>query len=301
MDRKKFICYSSLSLLAVPLSRSAIHLAGEKKVREIKISTNVWVYASTLPKYDVSPVLNQIFSDAAYAGLDGVETMADPLRSYEYTKQIGELKEKYKVALTGTSYGADMWNQEKHNQIFEDCELVMGNLASLGGRTFGASVGKPGGRIKTENEFDAQAELLKKVISMGKGKGITLNLHNHTYEAENNLFDLRNTLKRLPGTELGPDLNWLLRAGIDSISFLREFKNQIHFLHLRDQLSNGKWPEAIGEGNVDFSEIGRVLKEIDFMGDAVIELAFENNYKPTRPLRESLKMSRDYLKKTMGI
>ena len=35
--------------------------------------------------------------------------------------------------------------------------------------------------------------------------------------------------------------------------------------------------------------------------DAIIELAHENGFVQTRPLRESLKMSRDYMKKTMGI
>jgi hypothetical protein len=54
-------------------------------------------------------------------------------------------------------------------------------------------------------------------------------------------------------------------------------------LHLRDQYKNGKWSEALGEG------------------DAIIELAFEGGFKPTRQLKETLKMGRDYLRKTTGI
>jgi len=52
---------------------------------------------------------------------------------------------------------------------------------------------------------------------------------------------------------------------------------------------------------MDFVEIGKVLKEINFDGDVVIELAFENDFKPTRPLKETLKMSREYLRSTTGI
>jgi sugar phosphate isomerase/epimerase len=174
-------------------------------------------------------------------------------------------------------------------------------MASVGGRTFGVSVGEPAGRKKTAEEFDNQAALLKRIISLGETKGIVLNLHNHTYEVANNMYDLRGTLKRIPDIKLGPDLNWLLRAGIDPVSFLREFGKQIVFMHLRDQLKDGKWPESLGEGNVDFKEISDVLKEINFEGDAVIELAHENGFIRTRPLRESLKMSREYMKKTMGI
>jgi hypothetical protein len=32
----------------------------------------------------------------------------------------------------------------------------------------------------------------------------------------------------------------------------------------------------------------------------VIELAHETNFKPTRPLRESLKMSRGFVRETLG-
>jgi sugar phosphate isomerase/epimerase len=303
MNRRNFIQNTSLSLLGLSLYQtgSSRAIISELTGKKIIVGAHVWVYASSLPGYDVSPVLSQIFSDLSYAGFDGVETMEQPLRSQVYTKQIRELIDQYKIRLIGSSYSGDMWNKDKHNQIVEDVDLIFTNMASAGGRTFGVSVGEPEGRRKTEDEFDNQAILLKKLMSIGEKKGIVLNLHNHTAEVENNMFDLKGTLKRIPDIKLGPDLNWLLRAGINPVDFLREFGKQIVFLHLRDQLSNGKWPESMGEGNVDFKEIADVLKEINFEGDAVIELAHENGFIPTRPLKESLKMSRDYMKETMKI
>jgi sugar phosphate isomerase/epimerase len=303
MNRRIFIRNTSLSVLGLSLARTGIsNQAGNvKSKRKIIAGAHVWVYASTLPGYDVSSALSRIFSDISYAGFDGVETMEHPLRSAAYTSQIKELIDQYKISLIGSSYSGDMWDKDKHNQIYEDVDMIFTNMASVGGRTFGVSVGEPEGRTKTEKEFDNQAILLKKLISIGEKSGIVLNLHNHTAEVANKMFDLRGTLKRIPDIKLGPDLNWLLRAGINPIDFLREFRKQIVFLHLRDQLNNGKWPESMGEGNVDFKEISDVLTEINFAGDAIIELAHENGFVPTRPLRESLKMSRDYIKKTMGI
>jgi sugar phosphate isomerase/epimerase len=303
MDRRRFLRNTSLSLLALGLSErgNSVSPVSGGKEKKIVVGAHVWVYASTLPGYDVSPVLDRIFSDVSYAGFDGVETMEHPLRSPVYTSQIMELIEKYKIKLIGSSYSGNMWDRDQHNKIYEDVDNIFTNMALAGGRTFGVSVGEPAGREKTEKEFDNQALLLKELISLGEKKGIVLNLHNHTAEVINNMYDLRGTLKRIPDIKLGPDLNWLLRAGINPVDFLREFRKQIVFLHLRDQLSNGKWPEAMGEGNVDFKEIAGVLGEIGFEGDAIIELAFENGFVQTRPLRESLKMSRDYLKKTMGI
>ena len=303
MDRRKFIQNTSLSLLGLALSQKGTSkslIKGNIR-KKITVGAHVWVYASTQPGFDVSPILSQIFSDVAYAGFDGVETMEHPLRSSVYTKQIKELIDQYKIKLIGSSYGADMWNKDKSNQIYEDVDLIFGNMASVGARTFGISVGEPAGRKKTENEFDTQTALLKRIISLGEKRGIVPNLHNHTAEVENKMYDLRGTLKRIPDIKLGPDLNWLLRAGIDPISFLKEFRKQIVFMHLRDQLNNGKWPESMGEGNVDFKEISAVINEIQFEGDAIIELAHENGFVRTRPLKESLKMSRDYMRKTMGI
>jgi len=303
MERRKFLHNTSLSVMAAMLAKpglaSALQGAGNK-IR-LTVGAHVWVYASTQPEYDVSPILERIFSEMAYAGFDAVETMEQALRSDTYTKQIGELIEKYSISLIGTSYGAQMWDKSKHGEIYEDVDLVMSNLASLGGRTFGTTVGEPQGRMKTEDELDAQADLLQRLVEMGNEKGIVLNLHNHTSEVVNEMHDLGGTLKRIPDIKLGPDLNWLLRGGVDPIEFLKKYKQQICFLHLRDQYADGSWSEALGEGDVDFKEIGETLKEINFDGDVIIELAFENGFEPTRPLKETLKMSRKYLKKTTGI
>lgn len=303
MERRKFLQNTTLAFAGSVLAKNSIAKAilDKEKKRKLTVGAHVWVYASSQPKYDVSPVLEEIFSDMSYAGLDAVETMEQPLRSKVYTAQIKEFIDKYKISLIGTSYGAAMWDKTRHNEIEEDVDLIMTNLASVGGRTFGTSVGHPQGRPKTEQELDAQANLLKRLIKMGEQKGIVLNLHNHTSEVENNMHDLGGTLKRIPNVKLGPDLNWLLRAGIDPLDFLDKYQKQICFLHLRDQYIGGKWSEALGEGDVDFIEIGKKLHEIQFNGDVIVELAFENGFKPTRPIKESLKMSREYLRKTTGI
>ena len=130
--------------------------------------------------------------------------------------------------------------------------------------------------------------------------GVVPNLHNHTYEVENNLHDLKGTLARVPEVKLGPDLNWLLRGGVDPVEFIRTYADRIVFLHLRDEKADGTWSEAMGEGDMDYAAIGKALREINFAGDAVIELAHPAGFQPTRPLRESLKMSRAYVRKTLG-
>ena len=44
---------------------------------------------------------------------------------------------------------------------------------------------------KNAEQLNAQAELLRKLITLSNDHGIVLNLHNHTYEVEYQLHDSR--------------------------------------------------------------------------------------------------------------
>jgi sugar phosphate isomerase/epimerase len=285
------------NLLSLALSHAAIGASTGKK--KIAVGGHPWVYAATQPHYDPTPVLEQIFADMSWAGLDGIELMHNTLLHDDAVERIGELSRKYRLPVIGTSFDGKMWDRQAHQQVLENAETVVTRLEKLGGRTFGTSVGRAP-KPKTPEEFDAQAECLRKVIALCKSHGIALNLHNHTYEVENQEHDLKGTLARIPDAKLGPDLNWLLRAGVDPVDFIKRYGDHIIFLHLRDQKKDGTWPEAMGEGDMNYVAIGKALHEINFSGEAAIELAHERGFKLTRPLRESLKMSRKYVRKTLG-
>lgn len=290
MKRRAFL--GSAAALAV--------LASGFRAARIPVCGHLWVYASGFPPdWDCTPIIEQVFSDFSYAGMDGLEVMHTNLRHPDAANRLGELSAKYQVPVIGSSYGAAMWDKEKSSAIIDECGMLFNKLQSLKSQHFGISVGDAG-HPKSEEELDTQAEVLKKVQAMGKKSGITCNLHNHTYEVTNNMHDLRGTLKRIPGFPLGPDLNWLIRGGVDPVKFIREFKDQIVYLHLRDQDAAGKWSEALGEGDTNFVAISKALNEIKFKGVGTIELAFERASKPSREVRESWKMSRAFVKKTFG-
>lgn len=267
--------------------------------KKVIVGAHPWVYAAKQENYDVYPILEQIFSDMSYAKMDGIELMHNVFHHDDAVDKIKELSEKYSLPVIGTSLGAKMWNREEHNAILDEAFMVIESLAEVGGRTLGTSVGRASAQ-KTEEMFDAQAEVLREIMEFCNEKGIVLNLHNHIYEVEENEHDLRGTILRIPEVKLGPDLNWLLRAGIDPVYFIHRYADRIVFLHLRDQKENGRWSEAMGEGDMDYEAIGKALKEIDFSGDAVIELAHEPDFEPTRPIRESLKISREFVAETLG-
>ncbi|HVG16767.1 MAG TPA: TIM barrel protein, partial [Chitinophagaceae bacterium] len=169
----------------------------------------------------------------------------------------------------------------------------------VNGKRLGISVGDAR-RIKTEPELDAQADILKKVLVVCNDNGIEANLHNHTYEVTNNLHDLKGTLARIPGIKLGPDLNWLIRGGVNPVEFINTYGKQITYLHIRDQYADGKWTEYLGQGVTDFAAIAKALSEQKFHGDVAVELAFPADLVPVNPLKEDWKVSREYVRKTFG-
>jgi len=305
LDRRSFLSSTAKGLLAAATGAAlgqvcqAEEKTGPASKKKIIVGGHPWVYAATQPNYDIYPILDRIFADMSYAGLDGIELMHTALRPADSVETIRELSKKHSLRVIGTSFGGDMWDRAQHEAIFQDARTVVGHLAEVGGWTFGVSVGKAP-QPKTPSQLDDQAELLRGIIALCQSRGIVLNLHNHTYEVENDMHDLQGTLARIPDVKLGPDLNWLLRGGVDPVSFIKTYGSQIVFLHLRDQKTDGKWSEAMGEGNMDYIAIGKALQAAQFAGDAVIELAHEGKFKLTRPLRDSLKMSRAYVKQTLG-
>ncbi|WP_350287412.1 sugar phosphate isomerase/epimerase [uncultured Croceitalea sp.] len=300
-DRRLFLkktCWGMAGAFCAP----NLIMAGSSSTRtkNIPINAHLWVYASKFPPHwDCTPILETVFADLNYSGMSGLELMEGQLRHDDSVKRINELIKKYELPVSGSSYGVgfEMWDKSQHKAILKDIETVVPRLGKVGGTTFGISVGSKDG-LKTETELDDQAALLKKIRSICADNGIVANLHNHTYEVENDMHDLKGSLARLPDFPLGPDLNWLIRAGIDPVQFINTYGEQIVYLHIRDQYKNGTWSEYVGQGNTDFQAIGLALKAQNFSGQAAVELAFPNDFVPENELREDWKMSREFIQKT---
>jgi len=276
----------------------AQNLFAENFKTSVPVSGHLWVYASKYPpNWDCTPILEEVFSDFKYAGIQGLEIMEIILRRDDSVQKLADLTGKYGVPVTGTSYGGDMWQHDKHNEILEDLDLITQRLHKAGGITLGISVGDAQ-RIKTEPELDAQADLLKDVLKLCTKNGIQPNLHNHTYEVINSMHDLKGTLARIPNIALGPDLNWLVRGGVDPVWFIETYGHQMVYMHIRDQKADGKWTEAVGDGVINFPAIVQALKKVGFKGRAAIELAFDAP--PINPIKDDWKKSREYVKRVFG-
>ena len=272
--------------------------AGCSGASRVRVNGHLWIYASKFPPdWDSTPVLDQVFSDFKYAGIEGVELMEVNLRRPDAVSNIRQLIEKHDLPVTGTSYYADMWDRPQRTKIVEDVGLVVDRLHQLRGRNFGITVGDAG-RKKTAEELDAQGEVLHDILKICKDKGVVANMHNHTFEVIDGMYDLKGTLSRVPTLKLGPDLNWLIRGGVDPVHFIRTYGEKLVYLHIRDQRQNGIWTEYVGEGVTDFPAIAQALKEVAFDGEVAIEL--DADVPPVNPVKENWKLSREHVRKVFG-
>jgi len=283
-------------LKAMALSAAAVRALAAPRV---PVGAHIWVYSAHQKDFDATPVLEQVFRELSTAGLDGIELMHGVLLHDDAVERVRALSSRYKLPVIGTSWEAPMWNAAEHDRITAQAETLIGRLAELKGRTLGISVGDAR-RRKTPAELDAQAEILRKVMSLCRDRGVTPNLHNHTYEVADNEYDLKGSLERVPGIKLGPDLDWLHKAGVDPLDFIRRYRGRIAFAHLRNRKADGTWPEDMTEGVIDYAAIGRLLHQINFSGHLMIELAHEWKFTPTRPIGESVRISREYVRRVMG-
>lgn len=303
-SRRKFIQQSGALLSGTLLMQSLTGNAFAEIARpaKVKVNAHLWLYASKFPPdWDPTPDIETVFADLSAAGMDGVELMEGVLRHDDAITKLSRLIKKYNLPVSGTSYGVgmNMWDETQHKKIRDDINRVVPRLAKLKGKTFGISVGESKDE-KTEKQLDAQAAILKEVLVICKDNGIEPNLHNHTYEVKNDMHDLKGTLARIPDIKLGPDLNWLIRAGINPVDFINTYGKQIVYMHIRDQDANGVWTEYVGQGTTDFPAIAKALKAQNFNGNVAVELAFPKDYKPVNSLKEDWKRSRQHVKKVFG-
>jgi len=297
-NRRHFLKSVSLatgSLMAGSYLQQAF-ASTNQAAKPVNVYAHLWAYASHYPPdWDCTPILDDVFSDLKYAGYAGIEVMEPILKHEGGVDRLKQLIAKHHIPVSGTSYYGDMWDKAQQQKILEDLENVLERLHAVRGTMIGLTVGDAK-RMKTEAELDVQAETLQKLLPICAKNNITPNLHNHTFEVTNNLHDLKGTMARLPEFKLGPDLNWLIRGGVDPVWFIKEYGHKMVYMHIRDQDASGKWTEAVGTGATDFKAIANALKDINYKGNAAVELAFDEP--PKNPVREDWKQSRAFVKQT---
>jgi len=155
----------------------------------------------------------------------------------------------------------------------------------------------PIGREKTDAELVVQADYLNRVGAALKEMGLAFATHNHTPEIINGAREFRHNIAHTDPDLVGLclDTHWVLRGGEDPIAILDEYAAVVRSLHIRNS-RDGVWSEDFGDGDMDYREVRALLEKYAFAGPILVELAYEPATEITRPLKEDLRRSRDYVR-----
>jgi inosose dehydratase len=133
-------------------------------------------------------------------------------------------------------------------------------------------------------------------------RGLGLWLHNHDPEMREDGRELRSNLDLTDSALVGfcADTHWIYRGGGDVMAYLDEYGSRVRSLHLRNS-QGGVWSETLGDGDLDFRAIAAKLAALRFDGPLIVELALETGTPQTRPLVESARLSREYVRAVFGV
>ena len=249
-------------------------------------------------KYDFEKQFDEVFDIIAGAGYQAIELHTPILYVENWKSRIDDALKRTGLGLVGASSGQQMWNVAQYENIISEMDDYSDRLAVFGNVTCGTSCSGKRYADRTDAENAQAVKAWTELGKMFRDKGITLNYHTHGEPIE----DIRLVIDNVPAdlVGLGPDLDWLRVGGVDPVEFIREYPDRLIMLHIRDYHIGGDRTEALGEGDADYKNLAKVLDEVGFQGEFVVELAIPSGKKPTRPVAELLKVSRDHLRETIG-
>ncbi len=158
---------------------------------------------------------------------------------------------------------------------------------------------KPGGVPKTDEELATQAHNVKRLAESLASRRFQLILHHHNPEMADGAREWRHLLRNTE-VPLCIDVHWMYRGRQDALALLEEAGKRVRSLHLRNSTA-GVWNETFSDGDLDYRKIAAYLKQAAWAGYLVVELAYEEKTRITRPLEDDLRISREYAEKVFGI
>ena len=192
---------------------------------------------------DMLEVLGKVkeigFDGVEFAGYFGLE--ADVLR-----KRCDELG----LEVVGSHLGLDDFRPEKL-----DSTLAYG-------KTLGAKyLGVGGAPHDTYEEAFETGSVLSAAGVKAREMGMDTYYHNHTEEFSD-IKDGKNAMDIISedGCKLEVDTYWSFCAGIDNVEYLKENKEKIVLIHIKDGVD--RKPTALGEGENDLAKVEEGVKAI---------------------------------------
>ena len=260
------------------------------------------------------------FREAREVGYRNVESFVHYFVDFfdkpeELRKKIDETGVRFVTISNGNPMEMHFEDPARHPKILEDHMRLVRFIKKLGCRHLKINTGprRPAGT--TDEDLRQMAKILNELGSQIASEGLKFGVHGHMWtQLENRReidFIMGHTEPKYVQFVL--DTGHITMAGIDPVELTRALGHRIIEFHLKDTSPEHRGgakqrierPDPmkepcffeLGKNGVDFPAIKAHLDKIGWQGWLTVEL----DSSPTRPPKESARISREYLEKTLQL
>ncbi|MDZ7640095.1 MAG: sugar phosphate isomerase/epimerase [Bryobacterales bacterium] len=258
----------------------------------------VWTQHFARQKQPVSEHLREMLEAHCRAGFRHLELMSS-LVTRDLLPQLRRAGDELGIRYPVVYSGARLYESEAHAGELKKFRQLAANAKAIGAEAINCNPDpKPRKEAKSDAELAAEAEGIHAVARLLREEGLVLTLHQHDAEMANDARNWRYWLR-----ETDPaivrfcfDTHWALRGGQDPLTLLKECRTRLASVHLRN--ARGRvWWEDLDDGDLDYRPIAQYLKQTTYSGILMVELAWEERTRISRPVEESLRRSRGYVER----
>jgi len=268
----------------------------------LSVQAYIWIQRFEAERKSLADGVEEMLATFQRAGYRHVDLTDGFLHSELRDKTLGLLK-KYGLQMP-TFYANSTLHETKMGEYSIKSILALAQTTrSVGVRGIVTNPSpKANQGRKTDQELAVQANHLNRLGAELQKLGVRLMVHHHTPELVENAREWRHQLANTDPKLVGccVDVHWAYRGGQEPMAFLLEVGNRLESVHLRNSKS-GVWMEDLNDGDLDYRRVADYLREINYRGYLVVELAYEKGTTVTRSLEENLRLSRIYTERVFGL
>jgi inosose dehydratase len=233
----------------------------------------------------------------------------------ELQKQIDEIGVGFVTISNGGPLEMHFEDPAKHNKIYEDHLRLARFIGNFGCRHLKINLGPRRPEGTTDEDLRNMAKALQELGRRISGEGLKLAPHAHMWSQFENRREIDFVMENTDPKDVHfvLDTGHITMAGIDPVELAKKLGHRIVEFHMKDVKPENRGGAKtrlakmdgvndpcffpLGSGGVDFPALKAHLDQIGWRGWLTVEL----DTSPWRPPKESARMSKHYLEKTLQL
>lgn len=267
---------SALLALAASLVRSAEKLPANKNVKWA-LGANLWNSFPRVPFTDILDVMRD-------TGFIGIRMTQFPQILTTYNITVPELQKelaKRNLHIITISFNGPTQDPARRAEVLASAKTAMGFLKEFDAHHL--VVFSPNRSTTSEATFKAMCECFNQIGELAGEMGFRAGLHNHLGQIVQNEAEVDRCMAMTDSKlfYFSPDTAHLYLAGMDPVKVIDRHKGRLMLADYKDaKRVKAPFKEQIfdlGDGEIDFPALHRVLKSIQYKGWLCVDLDTARN------------------------